>query len=135
MIDVAAGIIRRNGLILACQRKAQSRYPLKWEFPGGKLEPGEQPASALARELQEELNIEAVIGEEFYRQEWEYPQSAGNDGRFRVHYYFVSSFRGEPENRTFEQIRWVTPHELQGMDILEGNREAVERLAKSPAEA
>ena len=54
----------RDGKILIGQRKRTGRHPLKWEFPGGKVEPGEDPRAALARELREELNVEAVIGEE-----------------------------------------------------------------------
>jgi 8-oxo-dGTP diphosphatase len=123
MKEVAVGIIFRNGSILAGQRKRTSRYPLKWEFPGGKLEPGETPVQALVRELDEELGIHASPGPEFFRQEWDY-----GDRSWRVYYFIVHDFTGEPENRTFEQIRWVTPLEMLTMDILDGNREAVESL-------
>lgn len=121
----------RDGQVLACQRKSDAVYPLRWEFPGGKLEEGETPAEALVRELREELSIQATVGREFYRQEWVYPQSAKSprqDGSFRVFYFVVDSFTGTPVNNAFEQIRWVSPTELQQMDILEGNREAVARL-------
>ncbi len=64
---VVAGVIVRNGLYLIGQRKNGDRHPLKWEFPGGKVERGETPREALARELQEELGIAAVIGREIAR--------------------------------------------------------------------
>lgn len=132
MRQVSVGIISRDGQVLACQRKPAAVYPLKWEFPGGKMEAGESPAQALARELHEELAIDAVIGEEYHRQEWTYAEGVddpGRNGSFRVHYFRVRSFSGDPTNKAFHQILWVTPQELLTMDILEGNREVVARLA------
>jgi 8-oxo-dGTP diphosphatase len=134
MKEVAVGILVRNGHVLACQRKRSARYPLKWEFPGGKLEPGESPREALQRELREELCIEAKETSDFFCQDWIYREGTSNpqhDGAFRVFYFLVTDFAGEPVNRAFEQIRWLPPRELQTMDILEGNREAVERLVSS----
>jgi 8-oxo-dGTP diphosphatase len=131
MKHVAVGIIVKNGDVLACQRKRDARYALKWEFPGGKVEAGESARQALVRELQEELAIEAVVDREFFRQEWVYPESqTGNhrDGAFDVTYFLVSSFNGTLVNNAFEQIQWTTPASLLGMDILEGNRAAVELL-------
>ncbi len=125
MKEVAVGIIFRNGTVLTGQRKPTARYPLKWEFPGGKLEPGETPAAALVRELHEELGIDASPGPELHRQEWDY-----GDRAWRVYYFTVHAFTGEPENRTFAQIRWVTPQDLLAMDILDGNREVVELLCR-----
>lgn len=133
MKEVAVGVVTRGGRVLACQRRADARYPLKWEFPGGKIEKGETPPEALARELHEELDIRAVVGEEFFRQEWIYPDGLSDprrDGAFRVLYYYVQSFTGTPLNRVFEQIRWVNLPDLQELDILEGNKAAVEFLVK-----
>ena len=131
MKQVAVGIIIKDGDVLACQRKRNGAYPLKWEFPGGKLENGESPESALTRELREELGIDVVIACEFHRQEWVYSQGVAEskeDGSFRIFYFLIQTFSGTPANHVFEQIRWVTPLELSQMDILEGNRPAVERL-------
>jgi 8-oxo-dGTP diphosphatase len=129
MKDVAVGIIERDGEVLVCQRKRTVPCPLQWEFPGGKLEQGETPAAALARELREELSIDAVVEGELHRQEWIYPAFHGRGDRaFRVHYLRVASYSGELHNNTFEQLRWVRPADLQQMDILEGNREAVALL-------
>jgi 8-oxo-dGTP diphosphatase len=127
MKEVAVGIILRKGLVLACQRTGSVAYPLKWEFPGGKLEPDESPQQALRRELKEELAIDATIGAEIHRQEWDYSANASS-GAFRVFYHLVESFRGPILNRTFRQVQWVSPEELSRMDILEGNREAVRIL-------
>jgi 8-oxo-dGTP diphosphatase len=125
MKEVAVGILVRNQTVLAGQRRRSVRYPLKWEFPGGKLEPGETPEQALIRELREELSIEARPGQLLLRQEWDY-----GDLSYRVHYFLISSFKGEPVNNTFERLAWLAPSELLNMDILEGNREAVQRLVE-----
>jgi 8-oxo-dGTP diphosphatase len=129
MKEVAVGILMRNGLLLACRRKKSALYPLRWEFPGGKLEPGESPTQALIRELYEELAITATPGREFHRQEWDY-----GDQSYRVYYFLIDRFEGEPVNHVFEEIRWVTPEELSGMEILEGNREVVNVLASRGGE-
>lgn len=124
MTRVAVGILRNNGKILACQRKRGGRYELKWEFPGGKLEPGETPLQCLQRELQEELSIkvERVQGMEFQSALYE------DGGMFEVAYCYISEFSGDPKNNVFETIRWVNPEELRQLDILEGNRAFVEKL-------
>lgn len=132
MKEVAVGIILRNGKVLACQRTRSVRYPLKWEFPGGKIEAGERPAETLTREFREELGISPSACQEFHRQEWIYPEGVSDpehEGAFRVFYYLVPGYRGTVVNNVFEQIRWVTPKELLTMDILEGNKEIVTLLA------
>jgi 8-oxo-dGTP diphosphatase len=131
MKDVAVGILIDGSRVLACQRSERARYPLKWEFPGGKLEPGEDPRDTLRRELGEELGIVPTSFEEFHRQEWVYPEgidNPGRDGAFRVYYYLVPAFEGDPVNHVFRDIRWVSPKELLSMDILEGNRDTIHRL-------
>jgi 8-oxo-dGTP diphosphatase len=126
MTKVAVGILRRNGKILACQRKKGGHYELKWEFPGGKLEPGESNEECLARELREELsiNIHSIIHMELQSAEYE------DGGTFEVAYCDVAGFDGDPTNNVFEQIRWVTLQELRTLDILEGNRDFIARMEK-----
>jgi 8-oxo-dGTP diphosphatase len=134
MKEVAVGILRRKGKILACQRTHDAVYPLKWEFPGGKLEPGESSRDALRRELHEELGIQATIGGVLHRQDWTYPEGTANqahDGSFRVTYHLIDDFAGEPVNRVFADIRWVTPAELGALDVLDGNREVVGLLLRA----
>ncbi len=130
---MVVGILIRDGLVLACQRKRDVPYALQWEFPGGKIEDGESPGQALVRELREELSIRAEIGPEFSRQRWTYPEhSSGGTlpSVFDITFLLIRSFEGEPTNNAFEQIRWVTPAELSTMDILEGNKETVRRLVR-----
>jgi 8-oxo-dGTP diphosphatase len=123
---VSAGIIHRDGQILVGQRRRIDRHPLKWEFPGGKVEHGESPQQALVRELREELQIEARVGSELARYEHEYPSGS------RVHLLFfaVPEFTGEPTCRVFEQICWKDLHTLPMLDFLDGDLDFVRRLAR-----
>jgi 8-oxo-dGTP diphosphatase len=124
-IPVVAGVIEQDGRVLICQRKAGSRHSLKWEFPGGKVEPGESPRAALARELKEELGIEARIGREMSRYEFVYPRGA----TLLLIFLEVKEFRGEPENGIFERIQWEERRNLPKYDFLDGDIDFVKRLA------
>jgi 8-oxo-dGTP diphosphatase len=125
MIQVAVGIIARAGRVLVCQRKKGMRYELKWEFPGGKVENGEDPKSTLERELLEELNITAEVGDEIYRQQWVYP----DQGEFDIHFFSVEKFTGDPQNLVFAGIRWVSLQDLKKLDLLDGSKEAARRIS------
>ena len=127
---VSAAVIHRKGRILVGQRRPDYRHPLKWEFPGGKVEHGESPQQALVRELREELQIDAEIGSELARYEHDYP------GGSRVHllFFVVSEFKGEPLGRVFEQICWADLEELPHLDFLDGDVDFVRRLARGDFE-
>jgi 8-oxo-dGTP diphosphatase len=125
-IEVVAAVIMRDGKILIGQRKPDGRHPLKWEFPGGKVEPGEDPRAALARELREELDVEAVIGEEMDSYDVHY-----EDGfAALLHFYRVTTFHGEPRNLDFERIAWERPERLQDYDFLAGDVSFVAKIAQ-----
>lgn len=126
MTRVAVAILKKNGKLLVCQRKRGSRYELKWEFPGGKVEKNETVHDCLKRELKEELSI--LIGPIHRTEIQSYHYEDG--GRFEVHYCFVQDFEGELRNNVFEDARWVTPKELQALDNLEGNWPIVKKLAE-----
>lgn len=123
---VAAAIMQRGGRILICRRSALQAHALKWEFPGGKVEAGETPPQALRRELQEELAVDALVGDELERYEFRYPGKSA----ILLIFYAVADFSGEPRNCVFDEIRWVAPGELPQFDFLEGDVEFVKRLAK-----
>jgi len=125
MTTVVAAIIERDGRILICRRRADGAHPLKWEFPGGKVEPGEQPVDALRRELLEELAIAANIGTEVTRYEYTYPGSKP----ILLIFYRVTEFSGEPHNRVFHEIAWDEPVRLCAYDFLDGDVEFVRTLA------
>jgi 8-oxo-dGTP diphosphatase len=124
-MDVVAAVIERDGRVLICQRNRGSRHALKWEFPGGKVEEGESPPAALQRELKEELEIDARIGDEIHRQSVRY----GNGPAIRLLFYRVTEFSGEPVNTEFEQIVWARRDELRDYDFLEGDLEFIRLLA------
>ena len=119
MTTVVAAVIERDGLILIAQRKRTGQHPLKWEFPGGKVEPEEIPEKALVRELVEELGIRVTVGPEIGRYEFQY------EGRWPVMlmFYRVTQFSGEPKNLDFEQILWTPRERLLDYDFLEGGAE------------
>lgn len=114
---VAALILRdcAEGIeVLICQRKPDQPMSLKWEFPGGKIEPGEGPEAALARELDEELGISAVIGQRVARIRHKYR----NGGAVDLQFFKVHEFTGEIENRIFNDVRWSPVTSLPEYDFL-----------------
>jgi 8-oxo-dGTP diphosphatase len=107
-LQVVAGVLRdRQGRVLLAQRPAGAAHAGLWEFPGGKCEPGESPAAALRRELQEELGVDAVAGAALIRVPWRYPA-----GEIVLHVIDVAAFGGEPHGREGQQIAWVGIDEL-----------------------
>ena len=125
MKRVVAGLILQNEKLLVCQRTRHQTMPLKWEFPGGKIEEGEQPRDALRRELEEELGILATIGDEVARIQHEYPNGAMVELRFFV----VREYRGELENRIFRDVQWAKARDLPKFDFLEADLTLVNDLA------
>jgi 8-oxo-dGTP diphosphatase len=126
MKRVAAALIFKDGKVLVCQRTRHQTMPLKWEFPGGKIEEGEQPRDALRRELDEELGIDAHVGEEVARIRHDYP----NGGAVELRFFAVHDYQGEIENRIFRDVRWAKRSELASYDFLEADLELVQQLAK-----
>jgi 8-oxo-dGTP diphosphatase len=117
MVQVVAAIIERQGRFLICRRKPEQSHPLQWEFPGGKVEPGETPEQALARELEEELGILGAAGQEIMRYQYTYP---GRDPILLI-FFRVREFLGEPRNVVFHEMRWEPAAKLTEFDFLEGD--------------
>lgn len=125
MKRVVAALIVEDGKLLVCQRTRHQTMPLKWEFPGGKIEEGEQPRDALRRELDEELGIQATVGDELARIQHEYP----NGGMVELRFYVVRDYEGQLENRIFKDIQWAEPKDLPKFDFLEADLTLVNDLA------
>jgi 8-oxo-dGTP diphosphatase len=125
MKRVVAALIEKEGKLLVCQRTRHQTMPLKWEFPGGKIEEREQPRDALHRELEEELGILATIGDEVARIRHEYP----NGGMVELRFFVVREYQGEIENRIFKDIQWAQPGDLPKYDFLEADLTLVRDLA------
>lgn len=129
---VVAALAYHNGLILACQRRHDAAFPLKWEFPGGKLEPNETPKQALARELREELNIAVSIGPEIYRTRHRYPELPFE---LKIIFFSVSLDSTTAKKiatatlESFEQIAWLPPSRLPSLDFLPADLELIRLLA------
>jgi len=125
MKRVVAALIFQDDKILVCQRTRHQTMPLKWEFPGGKIEEGEQPRDALRRELEEELGIDATIGQEVSRIVHEYP----GGGSVELRFFVVREYKGAIENKIFRDIRWSLRSELSQYDFLEADLTLVRDLA------
>jgi 8-oxo-dGTP diphosphatase len=126
-IEVVAGLIFDRERLLVCQRKGDGPFALKWEFPGGKLERGEDHEVALRRELKEELDIEAGGLSQIFEHQHFYPKV----GRISLRFFRVENYSGELKNLVFEQIRWVLITELPRMDFLDGDLPIVRKLVSS----
>ena len=124
IIEVVAGLIFKDGCLLACQRRSEGAFPLKWEFPGGKIELGEEPSEALTRELREELGIDVDDMKEVFTHTHTYPSFS----TVKLKFFRVPVYRGEIINRVFERIRWAGMDELAQLDFLDGDRRVIEWL-------
>ena len=129
-VDVVAGLIVQQGHLLACQRRATSVFPLKWEFPGGKVEPGERFEDALKRELKEELEIEIYEPVKIFSHRHIYPGAS----EVSLKFFRVTRFQGKIRNRVFQQIRWVRVGELPSLDFLEGDLPLIARIMQPEGE-
>jgi 8-oxo-dGTP diphosphatase len=125
---VAALILRGEGPdreVFICQRRPDQPMGLKWEFPGGKIEPGESPEEALARELSEELGIDAVIGEPITTIRHAYR----NGREIEIQFFTIASFQGELVNRIFNQMQWSPITRLPDFDFLAADLTLIRDLA------
>jgi 8-oxo-dGTP diphosphatase len=126
-LTVVAALILRDSRILVCQRRRDDSHPLQWEFPGGKVETGEIPEEALARELREELGVEATIGRELFRTRHRYRE-------FRPELeliFFQASVEPSAmlQNLVFEGFEWADSSALPDYNFLEADEEFVALLA------
>jgi mutator protein MutT len=128
-IVVLAGVIDRDGKLLVTRRLEGTHLSGYWEFPGGKCEPGEAHESCLEREILEELNVVAEIGDEILVTEHAYPSRT-----VRLHFRWCR-IKGEPTAVLGQAMRWITHDELGELQFPEADRELIDLLKKSTSPA
>ena len=121
-IEVVAAIIRKEGRIFATQR-GYGEWKDWWEFPGGKMEPGETPEEALKREIREELSTEIRVDELLCTVEYDYPKFA-----LTLHCYLCSLVTEALHLNEHEAARWLAKDELDSVKWLPADREVIEKL-------
>lgn len=122
-IEVVGAVIRRGAEVLIAQRPPGKPEALLWEFPGGKLEPGEAPEACLAREIQEELGVTIRVGAQLGDVTHDY-------GERRIHLtcYWAELVAGEPQPLECHAVRWVRPEELDDFTYAPADVPLVQRL-------
>lgn len=123
-VVVLAGVIERGDRVLVTRRLENTHLSGYWEFPGGKCDPGETHEDCLARELREELNVSAEIGEEILATEHAYPERT-----VRIHFRRCV-IHGDPEPMLGQDMQWVTRAALATLAFPEADRELIEMLGK-----
>ena len=121
-IEVVAAIIQREGAYLATQR-GDGEFEGMWEFPGGKIEPGESSENALKREIQEELGVDIVIEDLICTTEYDYPSF-----HLTMHCYLCRVEAGEIVLREHKSARWLRPEELGSVEWLPADKDVISRL-------
>jgi A/G-specific adenine glycosylase len=126
--NVGVGVVRRGDLVLIARRPESGLLGGLWEFPGGKVEPGESPAEAVSRELMEEIGIEIEVGELIERVDHAY-------SHLRVTLYFHAAVyvAGEPQARVASEARWVDPKTLGDYAFPAASRPVISRLSQERA--
>ncbi len=127
MIPVTAAVIRRDGRVLVARRPAGHPCAGQWEFPGGKVEPGESPREALRREIREELGLEIAVGPFL----GSFPHASARIS-IDLLAFEAEAAGGTPSPLEHDEIRWVTPAELSGLNLAEADRPLARALAGPP---
>ncbi len=125
-IPVVAGLIKKGQLVLVGQRPENNSLPGQWEFPGGKIESGEIPEIALARELQEELDIDATVGDLKFATTHSF-----GDLNILLLFYEILYWKGEPKAKHHLMIEWIHPEELLHRNIPDANRRIIDKIYKA----
>lgn len=123
MLQVTCAIIKEEARFMICQRSESMRLPLKWEFPGGKVEVGETLEACLIREMKEELNIEVSIKESLTPVTFHYP-----DFSLVLHPFICCIEKGIPTAREHKSIQWVTKEEFVNYDFAEADLPILKEL-------
>ena len=123
MIKVVAAVIEKDGKFLICKRGPGGNCPFLWEFPGGKIEPGETPFEAIIREIREELCLEIEPSELFCEYPFSYPEKD-------IYFYFIRAkiLSGEMVLNFHKDARWIKPHDKAIFEFCPADIEAINEL-------
>ena len=141
IINVAVAILQRkndNGQneFLLASRPSGKGWAGWWEFPGGKIEAGETPEHALARELAEELGVKPTITQKWLVRQYDYPETSDSPAKtVRLHFYFVNAWQGEPAPHEGQQLSWQNPQNISISPVLPANAPIMRALALPPVYA
>ncbi|MDM5153179.1 (deoxy)nucleoside triphosphate pyrophosphohydrolase [Bacillus sp. DX1.1] len=124
-IHVVGAVIIENEKILCAQRGSAKSLPLKWEFPGGKIEEGESPQEALRREISEEMHCKIEIGDQVEHTVYEY-----DFGIVHLTTFYCKLIEGKPVLTEHVSIKWLSPDELKSLDWAPADIPAIEKLSK-----
>lgn len=122
-VPVVAALMKRQGKVLVGQRPEGASLAGTWEFPGGKIELGESPEEALARELREELGVEAEIGPLKFAATHTY----GKTGILFL-FFEVKFWKGQVKTQQHLDLKWVTPKELGTLHLPEANSKFLKNI-------
>ncbi|MGM0875671.1 MAG: (deoxy)nucleoside triphosphate pyrophosphohydrolase [Bacillota bacterium] len=125
-IYVVGAVIVENGKILCAQRGPAKALPLKWEFPGGKVEEGESPQQALRREINEEMHCKIEIGDQIEHTVYEY-----DFGIVHLTTFYCKLIEGEPVLTEHLSIKWLSPDELRSLDWAPADIPATKKLSST----
>ena len=125
MIQVVAALIRRGNTFMICQRPAHKARGLLWEFPGGKIEPGETGPEALIRECREELGVTLSVGDVFYEVDHVYP-----DITIHLTLYNAAVAEGTPQLLEHNDLRYISPSEIDGYDFCPADVDILKEIQK-----
>ena len=126
IIEVVAAVVCRAETVLLCQRHDGPHLPLMWEFPGGKIDPGESPQFALKRELAEELGVGAEIGRQIADVEHHYSEKS-----VRIR-FFLANITAEPRAVVHRAVRWVALDKIADYTVPPANESVVRMIEKTP---
>ncbi len=122
---VVGGLIVKSNKILICQRSSNNEHPLKWEFPGGKVEKLEEPVQALKRELKEEIKITIQHPTYLCDYTFEYQDL---DKKVKILFFLITDYLGDISNTIHNQLKWIEIKQLSDYDFLEGDHEIIKKI-------
>ena len=125
MVQVVAALIRKGNTFMICQRPAHKARGLLWEFPGGKIEPGETGPEALIRECREELGVTLSVGDVFYEVDHVYP-----DITIHLTLYNAAVAEGTPQLLEHNDLRYISPSEIDGYDFCPADVDILKEIQK-----